>query len=286
MSTAVTVQEVYKKFGKPARPFWQQLKSRGNGNGSGSRNGAQPGAAQQVVMAVDRVSFTIREGEIFGVLGPNGSGKSTLIRLIATLLLPDGGDIRVFDYDVVRQPMQVQRLINRVSVEASFFKKLSPMENLLYGARLYGMEGRETRRRVVEILTRLGLEERSIHKPMEEMSRGMQQKVAIARALLSQPRLLLLDEPTTGLDPRSKREVQALVRELNQEYGTTILLTTHDMIEAENLCDRIAIIDGGKIVALDTPEALKKVIPANGHEPTLEDVFLELTGKQLVKEEA
>jgi ABC-2 type transport system ATP-binding protein len=286
MSTAVIVQEVYKKFGKPARPFWQGLKSRAKRNGNASRNGDQPGGAQNVVMAVDRVSFAIREGEIFGVLGPNGSGKSTLIRLIATLLLPDGGDIRVFDYDVVRQPMQVQRLINRVSVEASFFKKLSPMENLLYGARLYGMEGRETRRRVVEILTRLGLEERSIHKPMEEMSRGMQQKVAIARALLSQPRLLLLDEPTTGLDPRSKREVQALVRELNQEYGTTILLTTHDMIEAENLCDRIAIIDGGKIVALDTPEALKKVIPSNGHEPTLEDVFLELTGKQLVKEEA
>jgi ABC-2 type transport system ATP-binding protein len=182
--------------------------------------------------------------------------------------------------------MDVQRLINRVSVEASFFKKLSPMENLIYGASLYGMEGRDTKRRVVEILTRLGLEERSIYKPMEEMSRGMQQKVAIARALLSKrPRLLLLDEPTTGLDPRSKREVQAVVRELNQESGTTILLTTHDMLEAEILCERIAIIDGGKIVALDEPAALKRMIPSNGHEPTLEDVFLELTGKKLVKED-
>jgi ABC-2 type transport system ATP-binding protein len=179
----------------------------------------------------------------------------------------------------------VQRQINRVSVEASFFKKLSPMENLLYGARLYGMDGRQTRRQVVEILTRLGLEKRTIFQPMEEMSRGMQQKVAIARALLSRPRLLLLDEPTTGLDPRSKREVQAVVRELNQEHGTTILLTTHDMQEAESLCDRIAIIDSGKMVALDTPLALRRLIPANGHEPTLEDVFLELTGKQLVKEE-
>ena len=209
-----------------------------------------------------------------------------MIRLIATLLLPDGGDIQVLDYDVVRQPMKVQQVINRVSVEASFFKKLSPMENLIYGARLYGMNGRDTKRRVVEILTRLGLEERSIFAPMEEMSRGMQQKVAIARALLSKPRILLLDEPTTGLDPRSKREVQAVVRELNEEYGTTMLLTTHDMAEAENLCDRVAIMDSGKVVALDTPEALKKTVPnKNGHEPDLEEVFLELTGKELVKEE-
>jgi ABC-2 type transport system ATP-binding protein len=237
------------------------------------------------VIAVDRVSFSVSEGEIFGVLGPNGSGKSTLIRLIATLLLPDAGQVKVFGYDVVRQARQVQELINRVSVEASFFKKLSPMENLLYGARLYGMEGGETRRRVVEILTRLGLDKRAIYNPMEEMSRGMQQKVAIARALLSRPRLLLLDEPTTGLDPRSKREVQAVIQELREQHGTTILLTTHDMYEAEALCDRIAIIDGGKIVALDTPAGLRALIPANGKEPTLEDVFLELTGKQLVKEE-
>lgn len=238
----------------------------------------------RVVVAVDHVSFTVMQGEIFGVLGPNGSGKSTLIRLLATLLLPDDGDIRVFGYDVVRQPMLVQRLINRVSVEASFFKKLSPMENLVYGARLYGMSGAEIRRQVVEILTRLGLEERSIYKPMEEMSRGMQQKVAIARALLSSPRLLLLDEPTTGLDPRSKLEVQDVIRELRDDHGTTILLTTHDMVEAENLCDRVAIIDSGKIVALDTPHALKNNLNGGGSEITLEDVFLELTGKNLVAE--
>jgi ABC-2 type transport system ATP-binding protein len=275
MSDAIIIRDAYKKFGKPSVPFWNQLRRSKNG-----KNGHKP-----TVIAVDRVSFSVRQGEIFGVLGPNGSGKSTLIRLIATLLLPDGGAINVMGYDVVQQPMQVQRLINRVSVEASFFKKLSPMENLIYGARLYGMEGRETKRRVNEILTRLGLEKRSIYQPMEEMSRGMQQKVAIARALLSRPRILLLDEPTTGLDPRSKREVQAVVREMNQGFGTTILLTTHDMAEADTLCDRIAIIDGGRIVALDTPQALKKVIPQNGHEPTLEEVFLELTGKELVKEE-
>ncbi len=288
MSDAITLNNAYKHFGKGLPATWKRLTRLGlnggtpggNGNGNNGQLHTRP-----VVVAVDHVTFSVREGEVFGVLGPNGSGKSTLIRLISTLLLPDGGDVRVFGYDVTRQPMQVQRLINRVSVEASFFKKLSPMENLLYGARLYGMEGGETRRQVVEILTRLGLEKRTIYQPMEEMSRGMQQKVAIARALLSKPKLLLLDEPTTGLDPRSKREVQAVVRELNEQHGTTILLTTHDMLEADELCHRIAIIEGGKIVALDTPAALKQMIPRNGHEPTLEDVFLELTGKKLVKEE-
>jgi ABC-2 type transport system ATP-binding protein len=272
MEHAIIVKNVYKKFGKPGESYWKRALGR-NTNGN-----------KRVVVAVDNVSFEVKEGEIFGVLGPNGSGKSTLIRLIATLLLPDGGDIMVFGHDVVDRPMEVQRLINRVSVEASFFKKLSPMENLLYGARLYGLDGKETRQRVEEILIRLGLERRSIYKPMEEMSRGMQQKVAIARALLSRPRLLLLDEPTTGLDPRSKKEVQEVIRELNKGSGTTILLTTHDMLEADHLCDRIAIIDNGTIVALDTPMGLKEIISPNGHEPTLEDVFLELTGKALVKE--
>jgi ABC-2 type transport system ATP-binding protein len=281
MVEAVYINQAYKKFGKQDKTIWQRMPW-----SNGKRNGNSTAADREsVVVAVDHVSFSVNEGEIFGVLGPNGSGKSTLIRLLATLLLPDGGDIKIFGHDVVSQPMQVQRLINRVSVEASFFKKLSPMENLIYGARLYGMNGGESKRQVVEILTRLGLKERSIYKPMEEMSRGMQQKVAIARALLSHPRLLLLDEPTTGLDPRSKREVQEVVRELRDNFGTTILLTTHDMIEADNLCDRIAIIDAGVIVALDTPRGLKNLISNNGHDPTLEEVFLELTGKELIKEE-
>jgi ABC-2 type transport system ATP-binding protein len=186
----------------------------------------------------------------------------------------------------VRQALAVQKLINRVSVEASFFKKLSPMENLIYGARLYGLQASQARHQIVETLTRLGLQNDVIHKPVEEMSRGMQQKVAIARALLTRPVVLLLDEPTTGLDPRSKLEVQAVIRELCQEDGTTILLTTHDMTEADVLCDRIAIMDLGEVVALDTPQALKKLVHgANGNTPTLEDVFLELTGKKLVEEE-
>ncbi len=291
MSDAIVVTNAYKKFGKTDDPIWTRLpwfksgKGR-NGNSAGQRESEQTqNGRSRFIVALDRVSFSVREGEIFGVLGPNGSGKSTLIRLLATLLLPDDGNICIFNHDVVQEPMAVQRLINRVSVEASFFKKLSPIENLVYGARLYGLGGRETKRRSIEILTRLGLEERSLDKPMEEMSRGMQQKVAIARALLSKPRVLLLDEPTTGLDPRSKREVQAVINELNSEHNTTMLLTTHDMEEADNLCQRVAIIDKGRIVALDSPKALKKLIQAADKEPTLEDVFLELTGEKLVKEE-
>lgn len=289
MENVIVVQDVYKQFGKRDKPRWKiKFWDKSNGiTGSEAKTSAdkETNGSKKVVVAVDRVSFSIVEGEIFGVLGPNGSGKSTLIRLIATLLLPDDGSIKVFDYDVVNQPMDVQRMINRVSVEASFFKKLSPMENLIYGARLYGLGGGETRRKIVEILTRLGLEERSIYQPMEEMSRGMQQKVAIARALLSRPKVLLLDEPTTGLDPRSKREVQAVIKEMKQEFKTTILLTTHDMNEADNLCDRVAIIDGGVIVALDKPEVLKRQVSENNKEITLEEVFLELTGKKLRSED-
>ena len=243
------------------------------------------GPRSAIKTAVDHVSLDIRRGEIFGVLGPNGSGKSTLIRLISTLLLPDGGDVQVFGLDVVHDARRVQTLINRVSVEASFFKKLSPLENLMYGARLYGLGAAEARSGARRILTRLGLEAATLEKPMEEMSRGMQQKVAIARAFLSSPILLLLDEPTTGLDPRSKREVQAFVRELRDTHDATVLLTTHDMLEAEALCDRIAIIHNGRIVALDTPEALKASAPrTNGHAPTLEDVFLSMTGAPLLEE--
>ena len=268
---ALDVASVSKRFVKSEGLHWPWKR---NGNG------------RKPVVAVDGVSLQIRRGEVFGILGPNGSGKSTLVRCIATLLLPDEGHISVFGHDVLQEEMAVKRLINRVSVEASFFKKLTPMENLIYGARLYGLGAREARERALEVLVRLGLKKEAVFRPMEEMSRGMQQKVAIARAFLTQPILLLLDEPTTGLDPRSKREVQAFLEELRDTHDATILLTTHDMQEADALCDRIAILDEGQIVALDTPAGLKALVPrTNGHDPTLEDVFMELTGKRLVKEE-
>jgi ABC-2 type transport system ATP-binding protein len=284
--TALSVQHVTKAFGPSGDSSLlsqvRRLRRRmggANGNGNGNHRPSR-------VVAVNDVSLQVRRNEIFGILGPNGSGKSTLIRLIATLLVPDEGEIQVFGLDVTRHEMTVKRLINRVSVDAAFFKKLSSIENLMYAARLYGLPGREARQRAFEILHRLGLKDKELLGPLEDMSRGMQQKVAIARAFLTQPILLLLDEPTTGLDPRSKREVQAFVKELRDTHDATIVLTTHDMHEAEALCDRIAVVDDGRIVAMDTPVGLKKLVPQDsGPEPTLEDVFMTLTGKELVKEE-
>ncbi|MCL6580414.1 MAG: ABC transporter ATP-binding protein [Firmicutes bacterium] len=239
------------------------------------------------VRAVEDVSFEVERGEIFGILGPNGSGKSTLVRLLATLLLPDAGSAEVFGYDVVRERFAVRRLINRVSVEASFFKRLSSMENLRYAARLYGLEPREATRRALEVLERLGFDRRKAYGPLEELSRGMQQKVAVARALFTSPVLLLLDEPTTGLDPRSKREVQDFVLEIRSTHDTTVLLTSHDMVEADRLCDRVAFIDGGRLVALGSPADLKRRfahLRPDGR-VTLEDIFLEVTGKEWPGEE-
>jgi ABC-2 type transport system ATP-binding protein len=230
--------------------------------------------APKRVLAVDDVSLGVERGEIFGILGANGSGKSTLIRVISTLLLPDRGSVRVFGLDVVRHELEVKQLINRVSVDAAFFKKLSPMENLLYAARLYGLGAAEARTRGLEILDRLGITRKVALEPMEEMSRGMQQKVAIARALLTSPVLLLLDEPTTGLDPRSKKDVQRLVQGMRHEHDTTVVLTTHDMDEADRLCDRLAVLDHGQVIAVDTPEHLKQT---GG---SMEDVFMRLTHEQ------
>lgn len=239
------------------------------------------------VQAVNNVSFEVAQGEIFGILGPNGSGKSTLIRLIATLLLPDAGTATVFGNDVVADQLAVRRLINRVSVEASFFKKLSSLENLRYAARLYGLEPREATARALDILERLGFDRWKAYGSLENLSRGMQQKVAVARALFTSPVLLLMDEPTTGLDPRSKREVQDFVLEVRKAHDTTVLLTSHDMTEADRLCDRVAFIEEGRFVAVGRPEELKQRYShlRPGGQVTLEDIFLEVTGKHWPGEE-
>jgi ABC-2 type transport system ATP-binding protein len=245
-------------------------------------------SGKRIVRAVNDVSLAVRRKQIYGVLGSNGSGKSTLIRLISTLLLPDHGKIEVFGYDVERDDAVVRKLINRVSVEAAFFRKLSPMENLLYSARLYGVPARQARDDIRAILARLGIRPDRITQPLEHMSRGMQQKVAIARAFLTAPVLLLLDEPTTGLDPRSKLDVQRFVAELRDTHDATILLTTHDMDEADALCDRVAIIDGGRIVADGEPEELKAAVMeklALGRPATLTEVFMAYTGRDWEAEE-
>ncbi len=228
--------------------------------------------------ALKRVSLQIKQGEIFGLLGPNGSGKSTFIRIASTLLVPDEGSLSIFSYDVVKQAHKVQRLINRVSVEASFFRMLSPMENLLFSAGLYGLSKRDAIARIHEISAMIGLEKKRMHDRIKDFSRGMQQKVAIARAFLTKPPVMLLDEPTTGLDPRAKREVQQLVTDMNTQHGMTILLTTHDMEEAQRLCHRVAIIHKGEIVVTGTPEQLIRIQQSNTVNPSLEDVFMAYTG--------
>jgi ABC-2 type transport system ATP-binding protein len=190
--------------------------------------------------------------------------------------------VTIFGYDVERDEMAVKRLINRVSVDAAFFKKLSPYENLLYAARLYGLPASVAKEKAVAILARLGVSESRLGRPLEQMSRGMQQKVAIARAILTSPTLLLLDEPTTGLDPRSKLDVQAFIEELRDSHDATIVLTTHDLAEAERLCDRIAILDRGRLVAEGTTDELKeRVAREHGEPPTLESVFMTWTGRSL-----
>jgi ABC-2 type transport system ATP-binding protein len=227
--------------------------------------------------ALKGVSLSVRRGEVVGILGPNGSGKSTLVRVMSTLTLPDAGTVKVFDVDAVENPREVQRYINRVSVEASFFKKLSSLENLIFGAKLYGVSDRESKPRIKEILESIGFDYKRVGEPMEHLSRGMQQKIALARALLTSPMLMLLDEPTTGLDPRSKKDVQKLIRSIRKDHDSSILLCTHDMGEAEELCDRIGILLNGELIAIDTPDGLKRKYGMS----SLEDVFMEATGTSI-----
>jgi ABC-2 type transport system ATP-binding protein len=238
----------------------------------GARSGLR--RRRERVDALRGVSFEIARGECVAILGQNGSGKSTLVRLLSTLLLHDGGSARVFGHDVFKETRAVRRLVNRVSVEASFFKKMSSTENLSYAARFYGMTPAQTRDEIPRILERVGFPAARRNEAMEDLSRGMQQKVALARALLTQPVLLLLDEPTTGLDPRSKLEVQDFIREIRTVHDATILLCTHDLDEAESLADRVGILEDGELICLGTVEAIKRKYESD----TLEEAFFAATG--------
>jgi ABC-2 type transport system ATP-binding protein len=232
--------------------------------------------------ALGGVSLSIDRGECVALLGQNGSGKSTLVRILSTLLLPDAGTARVFGHDVVRQPAAVRRLVNRVSVEASFFKRMSAMENLSYAARFYGLTPSQTRVQVPAILENVGFPLKRAVEPMEDLSRGMQQKVALARALLTSPVLLLLDEPTTGLDPRSKREVQSFISGVRAEHDTTVLICTHDMDEAAALADRVGIIHAGRLLSLAPTAELLTQYGAQD----LNQAFFTATGRELGEDNA
>src|SRR5206468_1819921 len=237
---AVEVQNLRKEF------------RRSDGKRSGLRR------RRERVEALRGISFEMARGECVAILGQNGSGKSTLVRLLSTLLLHEGGEARVFGHDAFKETRAVRRLVNRVSVEASFFKKMSAEENLAYAARFYGMTPRRTKREIPRILERVGFPADRRNEAMEHLSRGMQQKVALARALLTSPVLLLLDEPTTGLDPRSKQEVQDFIREIRERHDSTILLCTHDMGEAEGLADRAGLLDRGELLFLEPVESVKE----------------------------
>ncbi len=214
---------------------------------------------KQYTTAVDGVDLKIQQGEIFGLLGPNGAGKSTTIRMLCTLLEPTSGTATVNGYDIVKQASQVRQSLGTVLAgERNVYWKLTARENLEYFASLYHIPPVEAKKRINELLEQMELTGRA-NELVEKYSTGMRQRVIISKALLHRPPVILLDEPTLGLDPQAARNLRELIAQLKQE-GHTILLTTHYMEEADQLSDRIGIIDQGKIIALDTPAELKQRI--------------------------
>ena len=211
------------------------------------------------LVALDGVSLQIRQGELFGLLGPNGAGKTTLIKILTTLLAPTTGWARVAGHDVAREPLLIRPRINMVSGgEASGYGLLTVRENLWMFSQFYGMSSADADRRIREFTDVLKLGDR-LHTKSAELSTGLRQKMNIIRGLMTDPDVLFLDEPTLGLDVGASRDVRALVRRwVNEDRTRTVLLTTHYMVEADELCDRVAIINGGRVLACDTPAALKR----------------------------
>ncbi|HVE92482.1 MAG TPA: ABC transporter ATP-binding protein [Actinomycetota bacterium] len=213
-----------------------------------------------VVVALDDVSLTMESGEILGLLGPNGAGKTTLVKVLATVLLPSSGTARVLGHDVVRDTQAVRPLIGIVfGGERGLYNRLTPEQNLSYWAALYKLDPRTARERVPMLLEKVGLAGRT--ERVETFSRGMKQRLHLARGLISDPPVLFLDEPTTGMDPVASRQFRELVRELRSE-GRTIFLTTHDMAEAEDVCDRVALIDRGRLLRIERTKTLRTWLAA------------------------
>jgi len=226
------------------------------------------------VKAVQGISFDVIDGEIFGFLGPNGAGKSTTIKVLTGQLRPTSGSAEVVGCDVVKERQLLKPQIGVVFEYQNLYERLTAMDNLRFSARLYGV-GKE---RIHEVLAQVGLQDRAKER-IKKYSNGMKQRLLIARAMLHQPRVLFLDEPTRGLDPGVARDIRAIIAEL-AKGGVTVFLTTHYMEEADRLSDRVAIIHQGEIVAIDTPETLKATYGEDDR-ATLEDVFIKLTGKDL-----
>jgi ABC-2 type transport system ATP-binding protein len=211
--------------------------------------------------AVDEVSFDVEQGEVFGLLGPNGAGKSTLIRMLTTLLPPTTGTAKVAGFDVVKQADGVRRSIGVIPQAMTSDTELSVEENLIIFSKLYGVPGAKRKQLIDELLAAVDLTEWR-DKQVMYLSGGMRRRVEIARGLVHEPKIFFLDEPTTGLDPVSRVAVWEMIRKIKEQRGLTVLLTTHYMDEADKLCDRIAIVDHGKLVALDSPLKLKASIPS------------------------
>lgn len=234
------------------------------------------------IMAVDGISFSVNKGEIFGLLGENGAGKTTTIKMLITLLAPTGGKCRVLGYDTFKEAEKIRPNINFVfGGEMGVYRRLSARDNLLYFAGLYKIKGKEADRRTRELLCLVELEE-AADQLVETYSKGMIQRLQIARGLINNPQIIFMDEPTVGLDPVGANMLRNIIRKMKEE-GRTVLLTTHYMQEADELCDHIGMIHKGRLVALDTPENLKKIY-GEGSETTLEQVFLSIMGKGGEKE--
>jgi ABC-2 type transport system ATP-binding protein len=211
------------------------------------------------LVALEDVNLTVERGELFGLLGPNGAGKTTLIKILTTLLAPTSGWARVASHDVIQHPGLVRPLINMVSGgESSGYGLLTVRENLWMFSQFYGMPSKEANQRIVDLLTMVGLEDR-LHTKSSDLSTGLRQKMNIVRGFLTDPEVLFLDEPTLGLDVGAARDVRKLIRGwMDADKSRTLLLTTHYMVEAEELCDRVAIINKGRVLACDTPANLKR----------------------------
>jgi ABC-2 type transport system ATP-binding protein len=209
--------------------------------------------------AVEDISFEVKKGEIFGLLGPNGAGKSTTLRMLSTLSRPTRGTATIGGYDTVKHDMEVRKLIGIVSEKMIIYNRLTAKENLWFFGSLFNIPKGTLNKRIDELLELVQLTKWK-NSQVGTFSTGMRQRMNVIRALLNMPRVLFLDEPTLGLDPQSSVEIRDFVKKLNQEQGTTIIITTHMMVDADLLCDRIAIIDHGKIIALDTSTNLKKII--------------------------